>query len=103
MCVILFEHCDQLVQIWGGCTSTEPLSFGRDADSFSKEQESSSKSLTSSTAASFSSSVLLNSTLSSDSIVEDFLNVDTDSVLLENSLKQSSSAKCISEENQTPR
>ena len=39
---IVFEHYDKLVQIWGGSASTEPLSFGVDADSFSEEQESSS-------------------------------------------------------------
>ena len=38
----MFEHYDKLVQIWGGSASTEPLSFGVDADSFSEEQESSS-------------------------------------------------------------
>ena len=39
---IVFEHYDKLVQIWGGSASTEPLSFGVDAVSFSEEQESSS-------------------------------------------------------------
>ena len=76
-------------------------SFGLDADSFSKEQES-SKSVTSSSATSFSLSVLLNSTWSSYSRVQDVLNVETDTVLEEDPIKQSSSEELISEENQSP-
>ena len=76
-----------------GSALTEPLSFGVDADSFSEEQESSSsKSAISSTASSSSSSLEL----------DDLSNVYTDSVI-EEPLKQSSSAKHKSEENQVPR
>ena len=87
----------------GASASTEPLSFGVDADSFSKEQESSSKSITSSSAACSSSSVLLNSTSSDGSKPQDFLNVDTDSIIEEEPIKQSSSTKRKSDENQVPR
>ena len=52
----MFEHDDKLVQIWGESASTEPLSFGVDADSFSEEQESSSSKNAISSAASLSAS-----------------------------------------------
>ena len=50
---VVFKNTDNLIQIRGDCASAEPLSFGADANSFSKEQESSSKCLISSSAASF--------------------------------------------------
>ena len=51
-----------------------------------------------------SSSVALNSTSSNhNSLVEDLSNVNTDSVIEEEPIKQSSSAKRKSEENQVPR
>ena len=102
---IVFEHYDKLVQILGGSASTEPLSFGVDADSFSEEHESSSsKSATSSAASLSSSSVVLNSTSSNhDSLVEDLSNVYMESVIEEEAIKQSSSAKRKSEKNQVPR
>ena len=101
----MFEHCDKLVQISSGSASTELLSFGVDADSFSEEQESSSsKSAISSATFLSSSSVVLNSTSSNDdSLAEDLSNVYTDSVIKEEPIKQSSSAKRKSEENQVPR
>ena len=89
--------------MWSGCASTGPLLFGVNADSFSKEQKSPSESATSSSAASFSSSVLLNSTSSNSSSLEDFLNVAINSVIEEEPITQSSSAKRISEEKQVPR
>ena len=46
--------------------------------------------------------MLLNSTLSSYSRVQDILNVETDTVLEEDPIKQSSSEEHISEENQSP-
>ena len=75
-----------------GSALTEPLSFGVDADLFSEEQESSSSKSAISSAASSSSSLEL----------DDLSNVYTDSVI-EEPLKQSSSAKRKSEENQVPR
>ena len=54
-----------------------------DANSFSKEQESSIKCVISSLAASFLSSVFLSSTSSNGIGLEDFLNVNTDSIIEE--------------------
>ena len=75
------------------CSNTMiSLSFGVDADSFSEESSSSS------------ATALKNSTSSNDgSLVEDLSNVYTDSVIDEQPIKQSSSAKRKSEENQVPR
>ena len=72
------------------CSNTMiSLSFGVDADSFSEESSSSS------------ATALKNSTSSNDgSLVEDLSN---DSVIDEQPIKQSSSAKRKSEENQVPR
>ena len=83
---------------------TEPSSFGADPDSFSEEQESiSSKTSFFVTVASSSTSVL-NSTSSNDSSLVDYLpNVYTGSVIEEELLKQSSSAKRKSEENEVLR
>ena len=103
---IVFENYDKLVQIWGGSASTKPLSFGVDADSFSEEQESSSSKVQFYGQLSFFViiSVVLNSTSSNDdSLVEDLSNVYTDSVTEEEPIKQSSSAKRKSDENQVPR
>ena len=90
------------VKTWGVSASTEPLSFAVDADSFSEEQESSSSKSATSLAAASSSSFI---TLSNDdgSLVGDLSNAQTDTVIEEELIKQSSSVKRKSEENQVPR
>ena len=83
---------------------TEPSSFGADADSFSEEQESISSKTSFFVKVASSSTSVLNSTSSNDSSLVDYLsNVYTGSVIEEELLKQSSSAKRKSEENEVLR
>ena len=83
---------------------TEPSSFGADADSFSEEKESISSKTNFFVKVASSSTSVLNSTSSNDSSLVDYLsNVYTGSVIEEELLKQSSSAKRKSGENQVLR
>ena len=98
----MIEHFVKLVQTWSVSASTEPLSFAVDADSFSEEQESSSSKSKTSLAAASSSSFITSSN-DDGSLVGDLSNAQIDTVIEEEPIKRSSSAKRKSEENQVPR